>query len=60
MTIDKAIEILQHGADVWNDAACPGTAAALKMGIEALKAVEKMRHEEVSDEILPLPGETEE
>ncbi len=58
MTIDKAIEILQHGADVWNESACPGQAAALELGIEALKEVERLRYHKALSVQRLLPEET--
>lgn len=59
MTIDEAIDMIAsilkdrepYEGGLGND--------ALNLGIEALKAVAKMRHYPFPDEILQLPGETE-
>lgn len=60
MHIDKAIEILEHGAKYWKDAACPGTAAACSLGVEALKRIKMQRAQRQVYAPNPLPGETAE
>ena len=58
MKIDKAINILDR-YQVEGEAPCGGALDdALKLGIEALKVIKKIRHYPFPDEILKLPGET--
>jgi len=66
MKIEKAIEVQtdmiskQQGRGLTYHENDNKRIDALKLGIEALKAVEKMRHYPFPDEILHLPGETKE
>ncbi|MBA7568643.1 hypothetical protein ES708_10377 [subsurface metagenome] len=60
MTIDEAIAILTHydtDLDAWND---EDNDTAVKLGIEALKAVSNYRLCGPLDLFKKLPGETEE
>lgn len=60
MEIQKAIEILTHSlpADTW--LLKPPSKDAIKLGIEALKTIERMREGNAFLSPRPLPGETEE
>ncbi|MBA7580033.1 hypothetical protein ES708_21919 [subsurface metagenome] len=58
MTIDEAIQMLAALSKDTNAKKMPTITASIKLGIEALKAVAKMRHYPFPDEILQLPGET--
>ena len=57
MTADKAIEYLDYILKQHPLAEHGDFGQAVKLGIEALKAVAKMRHYPFPDEILQLPGE---
>lgn len=59
MTIDEAIKILKEHIDLCDPIKEADTYKALQLGIEALKAVAKLRHYPFPDEILKLPSETE-
>lgn len=60
MTLDKAIEILTDILAHVEPGDPPEEHDAISLGSEALKAVRKMRVFPFPDEILHLPGETEE
>lgn len=57
MALDKDIKILQLNIDQAPKSMPPEVLHALKLGVEALKAIAKMRHYPFPDEILKLPGE---
>jgi hypothetical protein len=57
MTLDKAIEYLDYILKQHPHIESADFGNAIKLGIEALKAVAKMRHYPFPDEILQLPGE---
>ena len=59
MNIPKAIEILTGPTEKPICFHATDQHDALKLGIEALKAVNAMRHYPFPDEILKLPGETQ-
>lgn len=58
MKLTKAIEILDVRPGQNSFFLTPGRLEAMKLGIEALKAIKKMRHFPFPEEILQLPGET--
>ena len=57
MKLDEAIEIQETYIREKKLPALTKLEPAMKLGIEAMKAVEKMRHYPFPDEILKLPGE---
>jgi len=60
MTIDKAIEILNRLELPIKTAEEYDAHLAVRLGVEALKAIAKLRHYPFPDEILCLPSETKE
>ncbi len=58
MKLTKALELNKESEQSLRNHKFIDHADAIQLGIEALKAIERMRHEDVSDEILQLPGET--
>ncbi len=59
MTIDKAIEILRLGPDYWHAGALQEHTAVLKLAVEALKGIKKIRKTFEPYVTALLPGETE-
>jgi len=59
MKLDKACEILDNILSRLSIQEEPDDRKAIELGREALKAVKKMRVYPFPDEILHLPGETE-
>ena len=60
MRIDRAIKILSDEPETIDYENDPEALAALKLGIEALKAIELWRQEAVLGQPTHLPGETKE
>ncbi|MBA7675387.1 hypothetical protein ES703_83620 [subsurface metagenome] len=60
MTLDEAQETITSIIHAHASARTPKAIRAMQLGIEALKAVQKLRHYPFPDEILHLPGEAEE
>ncbi|MBA7535575.1 hypothetical protein ES705_27833 [subsurface metagenome] len=59
MNLDKAIEINEHIHSELQRAATVEELNAIKLGIEALKTIKEMRLYPFPDQILQLPGETD-
>lgn len=60
MTIDEAIKILQPYLDIPENWTTQGFDEALQLGVEALKAVKKIRRDGYWSANGMLPGETKE
>ena len=59
LTINRAIELLEHPLFQEKLKPYPDTSEAVKLGVEALKRLQDIRHTIYSDLQSPLPGETE-
>uniref|UniRef100_A0A6M3M090 Uncharacterized protein n=1 Tax=viral metagenome TaxID=1070528 RepID=A0A6M3M090_9ZZZZ len=60
MKLSKAIEILTHPPSIEDRLEPSAFMNAVKLGIEALEFVRKLRYFPFPDEVLQLPGETPE
>ena len=59
MTIDKAIKKLEDLERYAYEPETQKAHEALQLGIEALERIKSMRHDNITDAIFYLPGETE-
>ena len=59
MKLEKAIELLQQDLDEPGSVDYDDRATAQELGIEAMKAILKLRHFPFPEELLKLPGETQ-
>lgn len=59
MTLEKAIKELSLWETRFHDYNDPQMTGAVKLGIEALKAVKRNRHALIIDYQITLPGETD-
>ena len=60
MTLDEAIRVIESEVECWHLHPEEAYPKAFKLGIEALKRLQFYREGIDPNEILPLPGETEE
>jgi len=58
MPIDKAIEILEYNLAELTKGVDPDSERAFRLGIEALKEVQRIRSHKDFDATIYLPGET--
>lgn len=59
MNLEKAIEILSLSSNGTTPVTLADLQDAMKLGIEAMKCVKEIRHHPFPEEVLLLPGETE-